>query len=106
MRLSTYVHAQFHGYCCFNQDIIRIEVITRETNSVYHQHKNTIFAHSLHWRELAFSDLCCDYGSHNGRDVQVGLTDRMFYQIKMGGLLVFPVCCVRFNLQDLSFIPT
>jgi hypothetical protein len=52
------------------------------------------------------SDLCCNNGGPNGRDVQAGLTDRMVYQRHEGGFLVFPTCGVWFNLQDLRFITT
>jgi hypothetical protein len=49
---------------------------------------------------------CCDNGSLDGRDVHAGLADRLVYQRHVGGFLVFPVCGVWFNPQDLLFIPT
>jgi hypothetical protein len=50
-------------------------------------------------------DFLCDNGRPDGRDVQVGSTDGMVQQRHVGGFLVFPVCGVWFNLQDLRFIP-
>jgi hypothetical protein len=35
-----------------------------------------------------------------------GLTERIIYQRHVGGFLVFPVCGVWVNLQDLRFFPT
>jgi hypothetical protein len=35
MRPGTSVHALFHGYCCYNQSIIRKEFCTKEKNSLY-----------------------------------------------------------------------
>jgi hypothetical protein len=46
------------------------------------------------------------YGGPGGRDVQAGSTDRMVQQRHAGRFLVFPVCVVGLNLQDLRFIPT
>jgi hypothetical protein len=33
------------------------------------------------------------------------MTDRMVYQRHVGGFLIYPVCCVWFNLQNLPSIP-
>jgi hypothetical protein len=48
MRPSTCVHALFYGYCCQNQSIIRKEVITRETNSLYGTNIKTQFSHIIY----------------------------------------------------------
>jgi hypothetical protein len=53
-----------------------------------------------------FFYFCYDNGSLDGRDVQVGLIDRMVYYRHVGGVLVFSVCGVWFSLQDLLFFPT
>jgi hypothetical protein len=47
MRPSTYVHVLFHGYCCSNQMTIRIEVITKATNSLYGTNIKIIFSHII-----------------------------------------------------------
>jgi hypothetical protein len=47
MRPSTDVHALFHSYCC-NQSTISIEVITKETNSLYGTNIKTQFSHIIY----------------------------------------------------------
>jgi hypothetical protein len=69
---------------------------------VWYEHKNKIFTHNLPWMELQFSDFCCD-SCPDGKDVQAGLTDRIIYQRHVGGLLVFPVGGLGFNLQNNMF---
>jgi hypothetical protein len=64
------------------------------------------FPLNLHLTELWFIDFCCDNRGPDGRDVQTALSDRMLQQRHVGRFLVFPVCGVGFNLQDLRFIPT
>jgi hypothetical protein len=41
-----------------------------------------------------------------GETTKLGLTDRMVYHRHVSGFLVYPVCGVWFNLQNLSFFPT
>jgi hypothetical protein len=47
MRPSTYVHALFHGYCCYDQSSVRIDVITKDTNSLYGTNLKTQFSHII-----------------------------------------------------------
>jgi hypothetical protein len=44
--------------------------------------------------------------SSDGRDVQAVLTVQMSSRRHVGGLHIFPIDGVRFNLQDIRFIPT
>jgi hypothetical protein len=48
MRPSTRVHALFRGYCCYNQITIRIEVITKEPNSLCGTNIKTQFSHVIY----------------------------------------------------------
>jgi hypothetical protein len=45
LRPSTYVNALFHGYHCYNQSTIRIEVIYKETNGT---NMKTQFSHIIY----------------------------------------------------------
>jgi hypothetical protein len=65
-----------------------------------------IFFLNLHWTELIFFNSAVITGVQMGEMSKTGLTDRMIYQIYMGGSLIFLVCGVWFNLEDLRFIPT
>jgi hypothetical protein len=65
-----------------------------------------IFPLNLHLTGFSFFDFCYDNRGPDERDVQGGLTDRMVQQRHVGGFLVFPVCGIGLNLQDLRFIPT
>jgi hypothetical protein len=47
MRPSNYIHALFHGYCCQNYSSIRIEVISKETNSLYGTNITTQFSNLI-----------------------------------------------------------
>jgi hypothetical protein len=59
--------------------------------------ENTIFTHNLHWTECNFQTSAAIIG------VQMGEMSKLGYQRHVGGFLVFPVCGVWFNLQDLRF---
>jgi hypothetical protein len=65
-----------------------------------------MFLFKLHLTKLSFLDFCCDNGGPDGKDVYTGLDDWMMQQRHVSCFLVFPLCCVGLNLQDLRFVPT
>jgi hypothetical protein len=91
-------------YEALHQRAIRVEVITGERNSSHGINTNLPTQSTLDGVEDFY--FCCNNVSPDGIDVQAGLTGRMVQQRNVGGFLVFLVCGVWFNLQELRFIPT
>jgi hypothetical protein len=47
MRPSIHAHALYYCYCFSNRNILRIEVVTKETNSSYSNNINAQFSHII-----------------------------------------------------------